>query len=144
MKFLNHPVHVMLIHFPAALLPMDLLLSAWAWYEGNGSINEAAFFCLAAGVLIGYLAIITGLIDLAVIPKERKTTINAALLHGLINGSVILIYTFILYKEWKMYPGLAMPSTGMLAFKGILILTLLTGNYFGGKLIYKYHLGIEK
>ena len=38
MKLLGHPVHPLLIHFPTALLPMDLALSGIAFYK-----NEVAF-----------------------------------------------------------------------------------------------------
>ena len=72
MKIFGHPLHMMLIHFPTALLPMDFLLSFFAYYNKDSSFLTAAFYCLAGGVLAGGLAIITGLIDLLLIQKIKN------------------------------------------------------------------------
>jgi uncharacterized membrane protein len=144
MKFAGHPIHVMVIHFPAALLPMELGLSALAYYHSNTSFSQAAFYCLLAGVAIGLLAMLTGLIDLVRIPKEEKEALGTGLVHGFINGVIILTYAIFAYRAWKSGTAAAIPSTGMLVFKCILVICLFTGNYFGGKLIYKHRMGLNK
>jgi uncharacterized membrane protein len=144
MKIAGHPIHAMVIHFPAALLPMELGLSALAYHYSNTSFSQAAFYCLVAAVVIGFAAMLTGLIDLIGIPKEEKDALGTALVHGFINGIIILAYAIFAYRAWKSGSAEAIPSTAMLIVKLVLVIGLFAGNYFGGKLIYKYRIGLDK
>jgi uncharacterized membrane protein len=141
MKIFRHPLHVMLIHFPTALLPMDLALSFLFYRTGNENFGAAAFYCLIAGVALGLLAGITGLIDL--IGIKDKTAMAAALVHGGINLTAILIFSVFAYKGWKQYPELPAPTIAVLAVKLITVIFILVGNYLGGRLIFKHHIAIE-
>jgi uncharacterized membrane protein len=144
MKVFGHPVHPLLIHFPTALLPMDLAFSLFSYYKQNASFSEAGLYCLIGAVLIGFIAIITGLSDLLGIPRNNKPAIALALYHGAVNGAIILAFALIGYKAWQAYPQVQIPSTAMIVIKSILILALFIGNYMGGKLIYKHHMGINQ
>jgi uncharacterized membrane protein len=141
MKILKHPLHVMLIHFPTALLPMDLVLSYLFYQTGNESYGSAAYYCLIAGVGFGLLAGITGLIDMVMI--KNKTAMAAAFVHGGINLTVILIFSLFAYKSWKLYPQITVPTLTILSIKLITVIFMLIGNYLGGKLILKHHIAIE-
>jgi uncharacterized membrane protein len=142
MKILGHPIHVMLIHFPTALLPADLILSFLFYRTGNISFGSAAFFCLIGGVGLGWLAAVTGLIDLALIRNNAPAT-NAAFLHGGINAVSLIAFSLFAYKGWKLYPAVQEPSALILGTKLFFVLFLLAGNYLGGRLIFKHHIGIE-
>ncbi|HYC29297.1 MAG TPA: DUF2231 domain-containing protein [Chitinophagaceae bacterium] len=144
MKFLGHPIHVLLIHFPTALLPMDVVLGFLSYYKQETVFAQAGFYCLVAGVLAGYFAMITGLVDLVKIANRKSPALNSAFLHGIINGSLILIFTVFAYKGWKVYPQINLPSMTILMVKSILIIVLFVGNYIGGKLIYTYRVGIKE
>jgi uncharacterized membrane protein len=141
MKILRHPLHLMLIHFPTALLPMDLVLSYLFYRTGNESFGSAAFYCLLAGVAIGLLSGITGFIDLVMI--KDKSLIGKALLHGGINLTVVLVFCVFAYKSWRLYPQIQLPTMTILAVKLITVLFMLAGNYLGGILILKHHIAIE-
>ena len=141
MKFLGHPIHVMLIHFPTALLPMDLVLSYLFYRTGNESFGAAAFYCLMGGVALGLVAGITGLIDLVGI--KDKTTMAAALVHGAINLTAILVFSVFAYRGWKQYPAVAVPSMAVLVIKLLTVIFIFVGNYLGGRLIFKHHIAIE-
>lgn len=141
MKILRHPLHVMLIHFPTALLPMDLVLSYLFYRTGNESYGTAAFYCLIAGTLSGLLSGITGLIDLVSI-KDKKA-MAAALVHGGINLTVILVFSVFAYKSWNLYPQVQIPTLAILAVKMTTVIFMFIGNYLGGKLIFKHHIAIE-
>lgn len=141
MKILKHPLHIMLIHFPTALLPMDLVLSYLFYQSGNESYGNAAFYCLVAGVALGLLSGITGFIDLVLI--KNKTAMGAAFVHGGINLTVVLVFSVFAYKGWNLYPRLSHPTATILIVKFVAVLFLLIGNYLGGKLIFKHHIAIE-
>jgi uncharacterized membrane protein len=142
MKFLGHPLHTMIIHFPTALLPMDLVLCVLGYHYHQPSFSEAAHYCLFGGVASGILALLSGIIDLLRLPKENKPAVSTGITHGLINGSILLIYILIAFKALKSYPEITQVTPAMLWMKGILVAGLFVGNYFGGKLIYRYHIGI--
>lgn len=141
MKILKHPLHIMLIHFPTALLPTDLVLSYLFYRTGTESFGSAAFYCLLGGVALGLLAGITGFIDLVLI--KDKNTMGTALVHGGINLTVILVFSVFAYRSWNLYPQIAMPTVAVLAIKLVMIIFMLAGNYLGGKLILKHHIAIE-
>jgi uncharacterized membrane protein len=142
MKLLKHPLHIMLIHFPTALLPMDLVLSYLFYRTGTESYGAAAFYCLVAGVALGLLSGLTGFIDLILI-KDR-TIMNAALIHGGINLTAVMVFSVFAYRSWNSYPQIPAPAITTLMVKLSAVVFMLAGNYFGGKLILKHHVAIEK
>src|SRR4051812_4857972 len=93
MKILGHPLHVMLIHFPSALFPMELLSYGIYYFTGNDSFATASLYALVAGSALGWLAVVTGAIDLLKISPDRTKVMNKALIHGSINTSVVLAYS---------------------------------------------------
>lgn len=143
MKIFDHPVHPLLIHFPTALLPMDLALSVFSFLKNDASFSLAGFYCLVAGVIMGFAAIGTGLIELIAIPKTDRQALAMGLYHGFINTVIILIFGIIAWKAWQGYPLLEVQTITGIIFKGILILLLFIGNYMGGRLIYKYGIGLN-
>lgn len=132
----------MLIHFPAALLPADLVLSFLFYYTGTSSYGQSAFYCLVGGTVLGWLSAITGLTDL-VGAREQKPALNTMLLHGGINLAVVMGFSVFAWKSWKLFPLLQAPTTLTLLVKSMLVLLLLLGNYLGGRLILKYHIAVE-
>jgi uncharacterized membrane protein len=131
MKLFGHPVHPLFIHFPAALLPMDLGLSVLYHSTGNTSFYQAGTYCLLTGSAMGLLAMVTGLIDLLAIPRVRKQAIALGLYHGFVNGLLILIYAVIAYKAWHVFPLPFFAGTKGIILKGILMIALFVGNYLG-------------
>jgi len=144
MKIFGHPLHMMLIHFTTALLRMDVFLSFFAYYNKDGSLLPAAFFCLVGAVLIGLVAIMTGIIDLLLIAKDKRPALATAVIHGFINTTVLLFFGIFVYRSWQVFPALNMPQMSTLIIKGLLIIALFGGNYLGGKLILHHHIGIKK
>ena len=143
MKIFGHPLHMMLIHFPTALLPMDVFFSFFAYYTKDNSFLPAAFLCLCAGVVGGALAIITGLIDLLLISKNRKPAIATAVIHGFVNTTVLLFFGIFAYRGWQTYPEIIMPKMSILITKAVLVAILFGGNFLGGKLILQHHVGVK-
>ncbi len=103
----------------------------------------AAFYCLAGGVLLGGLAIVTGLVDLLLIPKDKKRAMGMALIHGLMNAMMVLFFGILTFRAWQLYPQAALPILSTLLIKAILLIVLFVGNYLGGKLILQHHIGVK-
>ena len=143
MKLFGHPVHPMLIHFPTALLPMDLALSVIFWLRGDANVYEAGAYCLWAGSALGLLAVLTGLVDLIAIPRTNKKGLALALIHGCLNGILLLTYGVIAYKSWQAFPLPYFSGSAAVAVKSMLVVGLFIGNFLGGRLIYAYYIGIR-
>jgi uncharacterized membrane protein len=143
MKILGHPVHIMLIHFPSALFPMDLLGSWLGLRLGDPAFTKAAFFAAVAGVIIGWMAVVFGALDLLRINSEHPTSLKKALLHGGINIIVLGGFTLLVYRSWKMYPALTTDSIMLLIIKGLLVALMIIGNFIGGSLILKDKIAVE-
>ena len=121
-----------------------------SFYHFLRIIKMKAFFCqqlfiaLTGGVLLGVLAIATGLIDLLPISKDKKPAMGTALTHGFMNAMIVIFFGIFAYRAWQLYPQLNMPLVSTLIVKAVLIVILFIGNYLGGKLILKYHIGVKK
>lgn len=144
MKILGHPIHIMLIHFPSALFPMELVCYSLYYYTGQASFGTAAFYALAMGVVMGWLAVLFGSIDLVKIPADKPAVLKKALLHGSINSTVLIVYTIFFYSLYKKYPVLPAASMGLLIGKACAVLVMIAGNYIGGSLILEDKLGIKE
>ena len=144
MKIFGHPIHSMLVHFPSALLPMELILSWIGYIQDSQHFYFAALCCLLGGVITGIPTMITGLIDLLKIPAGEKKAKANGFLHGFLNGSILLIYAVFAWKAWQNFPGQSGTTIILLLVKTFLIITLFAGNFLGGKMIYTYHTGIGK
>ena len=140
MKLNYHPHHLILVHFPAALLPMDLACAALGWYTHNPTFTAAAYYALAGGVGAGWLAVAFGFMDLIQIPPERGAAQRTALWHGSINTAVLLGYSVLFFLQWRQ-PALVPATVPLLLGKTGLLLALVAGNYLGAQLVLKYRLG---
>jgi len=143
MKIFGHPIHIMLIHFPSALFPMDLACSIIAYYFGILSFVNASFYAMSGGVILGALAIITGFADLMITAEKRPELVAKIVIHGGINTFVVAVYSILAFKTYKQYPELTIDNPELLFIKTGLVLLLIIGNYFGGNLILKHRVGIE-
>jgi uncharacterized membrane protein len=134
----------MLIHFPSALLPMDVVCYAIGYCRGDNSFAFASFYAMAGAVITGWLAVIFGALDITGIAPEKEEVMKKALLHGSINATIIIAYTVLAYSAYEHYPALPGASATVLIAKTILVTCMIAGNYIGGSLILKYKIGVQE
>lgn len=143
MKLLGHPIHIMLIHFPSALIPIELLFSIIAFLYKDESFLFTAYYCLIAAVIFASLSIITGAFDLIALQKEKPSALNKALIHGGINSFVSISYIILAFISYKEFPKLSFDSEILIAIKTVLVAFLFAGNYFGGSLVLDDKIGVS-
>lgn len=143
MKVFGHPIHVMLIHFPTALLPMELVFSAINYFNNDSTFLDVSFYAMSVGVVLGWVAIVFGTFDLINIFENKPEVMNKALVHGGVNTVVITIYTILAYIQYKNYPSLEPDSMLILVIKVLTNAFLILGNFFGGDLILKYRVAVK-
>lgn len=143
MKLFGHPIHMMLIHFPSALFPMDFVCSLLTFYYGVNTFINTSYFSLIGGVVLGVLAIITGAADLIGIVNNKPSVVKKALIHGGINTLVISAYSILAFSAFKQYPNIPSDNLTILITKGCLVTFMFLGNYIGGSLILKDKIGLK-
>ena len=139
MKFQVHPVHMMVIHFPAALLPMDFVFLVAAKYFENVRLAEVAYYCLMSGVITGWIAMVLGFYDLfKYLPHAGGSALKQGFAHGSVQSIGIIGFTILLSLEYKDQSYIYNTPVWLWITKGILIGVMLAGNYLGGELVFNY------
>ncbi|MFZ6009373.1 MAG: DUF2231 domain-containing protein [Bacteroidota bacterium] len=135
----KHPVHIMLVHFPSALLPVDLIFQVMAHVRGDHTLAVAAYYCLMGGVIGGWIAVLSGMTDLFLyLTKEGDKAIKTGLTHAWIQTGVVTGFTAILAFEYKTFSNVLHLPLGLAIAKGILLLVMFAGNYLGGELLFNH------
>src|SRR5437868_6641503 len=90
-KLFGHPIHQMLIVFPLGLLATSLVFEIIHLATGVEHWADISFWLIAAGVIGGLAAGVSGLIDwLAIPPATRAKVIGAW--HGIGNLVVVALF----------------------------------------------------
>lgn len=136
MRIKGHPVHMMVVHFPSALLPVHFLFHLLSAWRGEVLYPHAAALLLQLAVASGWVALFTGAMEfIRLLRVEDSRLTTAAALHAGINLCVIGFYTIILaaQEQWHRVPF----STSLTA-EAAAIALLLMGNFFAGVIITRY------
>ena len=127
----------MLVHFPVALWPAHGALHLFATRLPSGVGAVAGFWLLAAGVGLGWMAACFGAMDLLALWRQRdEARFTAGVVHGAINGTVLIGFTSLLAAEIPSYPAIV-HGGGFLAVEATLLVAMGVGNYFGGAVIWR-------
>lgn len=134
----GHPLHPMVVPFPIAFLvgalAADIVFSAtsdpfWA---------RAAFWLLAAGIVMGAVAALLGLVDFLSIPRVRSLAI--AWVHFLGNGAAVLLAIWNIALRWS--DPAAAPTRLAIALSVIVVAILLVTGWLGGELAFRHRIGV--
>jgi uncharacterized membrane protein len=143
LRFLGHPVHPMLTHFPMALLMLAPLVDAIALMRAQLVLWTISFWMIAAGLGFGLLAVIAGMIDLAAIPQCKDAAAITAQRHMMI--MLVALCTF--GADLAVRGGSANPEdwhlVGALACEGVGAIALIIGGWLGGHLVFHHRVGTD-
>lgn len=143
MKLFGHPIHLMFIHFPAALFPMDFACSIIYRYTGVQSFADASFYAMSGGAMLGWIAVIFGTFDLLAVLEKHPDAMKKALLHGGTNIVVIIVYSMLAYAQYQQASWLQTDGILILIVKAFVIALMVVGNFIGGSLILKHRVAVE-
>ena len=136
-RLLGHPVHAMLIHFPAALFFFSALTDVISFYYKASPYAFSSFLSGIAGTAFGWIAAIFGIIDLLKISPQSKA-FNVGLIHGGLNLLWLSLFSVLVGLQLKFYPIIELPSLSVIIIKIGIVTGMIVSNYLGGQLIYKY------
>jgi uncharacterized membrane protein len=131
-----HPIHLMVIHFPAALLPIDFVFSVIANFGSYPDLSMASYYCLMAGVIGGWVAIVAGAIDLFKYVINSGDPLRQVFIHASLQAFVVFGFTILLGVEHKNEVWINSQPLWLLITKLILAMTMFVGNYFGGEVLF--------
>lgn len=142
-RFLGHPLHPAMVHFPMGLLPLSFVWDLISLWRGSITWELLAFWTLTAGLVALLPALATGILDFLAIPDERKAAITTAYWHMSI---MILAATFFAVSLFLRMDSMTFHSTPLIALvlSALGSITLMGGGYLGGKLVYQHGVGLEE
>lgn len=141
-RFLGHPVHPMLVHFPTALFTVSFLFDLIGTWYSNDSLFAASFYCIGAGLAGGFFAALFGLIDYLAL-TEREPLFRKASRHALLQFTVLLLFGVIFGVRFEQASEFYAPGSTV-AVSGIGVILMLIGNYLGGDLVFRDGVGVHK
>ncbi len=142
-RFLGHPVHPMLVHFPTALFSAGFLFDIAGILLEESSLFTASFYVLVLGLAFGLLAGVFGMIDYVSL-GSRPELFETASWHAGIQFVVLAAFGVVAGFKFQAYPDVASPSVLELTAMGGTLAAMLIGNYLGGELVFTYKVGIDE
>lgn len=140
LKFAGHAVHPALIVFPLGLLVTAVAFDVLYLATDRASFAQAAAFTIAAGVVGGLAAGLTGWVDWFAIPAATRAK-RIGFVHGVGNVGVLVLFA----ASWALRQAEeGWRPTGLalgLAFAGVAI-GAVTG-WLGGELVGRLGVGVD-
>jgi uncharacterized membrane protein len=134
----GHPIHPMLIAFPIAFLVGALVTDLVYWGTADLFWARASYWLILAGLVMGSLAAITGLIDFLTISRAREHGIGWV--HFIGNVVILIIALINLVIRWADPPAAIIPwGVGLSVLTNLLL--AVTG-WYGGELTYRHKIGV--
>ncbi|MDQ0821931.1 putative membrane protein [Arthrobacter sp. V4I6] len=139
-KAAGHAIHQQLVVFPLGLLSTAVVFDVIGLLANNGHFTSAAYLMIAAGVLMGLLAAIFGLIDFIAVPDGTRAK-RIGRLHGA--GNVVMIVLFAI--SWFMRGGAQDNVPSILAFVLELLAFVIAAGagWLGGELVGRLGVGVD-
>lgn len=141
--FLGHPIHPMLVHFPAALFPTSLLFDLFSLGLGGNTYVKTAFYTMVVGELVALLAAVAGAADYLTELVPGTVMFRVGTVHALFNVVILLLYAFNIGLRLGPTLEASRASVGplLLSLAGVVLLTI--SNNLGGRLVYQYGVGVR-
>jgi uncharacterized membrane protein len=141
LKFMGHPVHPLLTHFPMALLSITLLWDIMGISFKNSLWWNFSFWSLVVGLILAVPVLITGLLDSVTIAKDSPEE-KTMMFHMYIMLCAAALYLGdLLARLGHIVPTSSGQLVLVLSLSVISFLTLVVGGWYGGELVYKHGVG---
>lgn len=138
-KILGHPIHQQLIAFPLGLLITAAAFDLITFFSGDDRWTQMAFYMIGAGILMGLIAAVFGLLDWLGIPGDTRAKRIGAV-HGLGNVLVVLLFLASFFLRWTD-PASSPNVAYWCSYIGVGVI-LATG-WLGGELVDRLGVGVD-
>jgi uncharacterized membrane protein len=134
----RHPIHPMLVPFPIACFVGTLLTDLAYWWTANVLWLEFSTWLVSAGVVLGVLAAIAGVIDFA---SNRLIRMQSPAWPHVIGNTVVLILAIVNMLVHTHDGWTAVVPWG-LTLSAITVLILLFTGWMGWSMVYRHGVGV--
>lgn len=131
-----HPLHPVLAHFPVAFWLGASVADLIALKTGAAAWWTVSHHAVAAGTIMGALALLAGLLELWLrkLPPAARTWVAV---HASLMASALVV--FMVSLSWRTTTPPPMPAV-LLSLAGCVL--VLVGGYCGGTLVYRFGVGV--
>ena len=143
----RHPFHPALVHFPVACWALSHVTDAVVLANFEVTVFGLDWWALSAlllwtGIVLSLPAMAAGIYDFMQLPGEDRL-MQAFYLHVGFVGSAWTVYLVSAYM--RLDENLALSPPGLLPalISGGGLICLCVGGWYGGQMVYKYHLGMK-
>ncbi|MEU4385491.1 DUF2231 domain-containing protein [Promicromonospora sp. NPDC023805] len=139
-KAAGHAVHQQLIVFPLGLLATAVVFDVIGLVADDVRFASASYLMIAAGLVMGVVAAVFGLIDYLAIPRGTRAR-RIGFLHGI--GNLVVLVVF--FVSWLLRTGAEnnVPSAAALVL-GLLALGISGATaWLGGELVDRLGVGVD-
>ena len=135
----GHPIHPMLVAFPIAFLVAVLATDLAFWGTNDPFWARASTWLLGAGVVMGVLAAVAGLVEFLTISRVRS--LAAGWIHFLGNAAAILLALANLLYRIDEGLGAGVIPFGLILSAIVVAILLVTG-WLCGELVFRHRIGV--
>ena len=89
----GHPIHPSLIPYPFAFLTGAAFFDVAGWLFGHSGWHATAAYLTVAGVAMGLVAALPGVIDFVYTVPPKSSGKKRALQHGVLNVTALVLFT---------------------------------------------------
>jgi len=134
----KHPIHPMLVPFPIVCFVGTLLTDLAYWRTAEMMWADFSAWLLTAGLVMGGLAAIAGLIDF--LGDRLVRTVKVAWLHMIGNTLAWILSLFNAFVHSRDAWTSVVP-TGLILSALVVVILVFTG-WMGWSLVYRYRVGV--
>jgi uncharacterized membrane protein len=143
-KWLNHPLHPIIVHIPMGLWPAALIFDLLSQFNiGGNALVRLSFYAILFGLISVLLAVPTGVMDWAEIKKEKPAW-KLGLYHMTMNLVVSIVYAMNLGLRLETFRTATAVASLPLLLSVIGVLLLIASAYLGGLMIYNHGIAVAR
>ena len=139
-RIARHPIHPMLVPIPIACFVGTLLTDLAYWRTAEMMWADFSAWLVSAGVVVGYLAAIVGLIDF--LGSRAIRSLPPAWPHVLGNVVVLILATINMFVHTRDAWTSVVPWG--LGLSGAVVLLLLFTGWMGWSMVYRHGVGVAE
>jgi uncharacterized membrane protein len=134
----KHPLHPVLIPFPIAFLTGALVTDVVYWATNTNFWPQMSFWLIAAGLVMGALSAVLGVVDFLTIERVRAHT--AGWIHG---GGNALALILTIANLWLRRDDVATAVIPWGLVLSVVVAVLLgIAGWYGGELAFRHKVGV--
>lgn len=139
-KAAGHPIHQQLVVFPLGLLTTAVVFDVIGLLTNNGAFTSAGYLMIAAGVLMGLVAAVFGLIDLLAVPRGTRAK-RIGWMHGIGNAVMILLFAISWFLRGTVQD--YTPNTAAFVLEILAAVIAFGTGWLGGELVARLGVGVD-